>query len=462
MNIKRVITASMLSVALLASAKTPRYIFYFIGDGMGMGHATVAQTFNRVTLGNSEPLTMMQFPVAGIVSTRSASSTVTDSAAGGTALATGSKTYNGAIGVNADTVPVLSVAEKLHNAGWGVGLVTTVAPDDATPAAFYAHVPSRRLTYDIGRQAAESGYEFIAGSNWRGFLDNGKETDLRDYMLSKGIRLTTSTDSAATASERRVFLYSDNPLYDGNAGYAIDSIPAQLKIVDMTKACMQHLQSVSPDRFFMMVEGGNIDHAAHGNDGSNVVVGTIEFNKALAEAYDFYLQHPDETLIIVTADHDTGGLTLGNRAVGYNSYMEKVPAQRMSKDMFSSKIKQKLNADVPPTWDEIKQFCAQSIGLWGPVKVNKEQEKALKALFDASMDKSKTLTDEKTLYNSYGALATELMAVLNTNLGFGWTSTGHTGNPVPLFAVGEGLQGLGGYIENTAIAPVLLKLAKVK
>ena len=135
----------MLAVACVVSAATPKYVFYFIGDGMGMGHVMAAQSYNREALKNNESILMMQFPVVSMVTTYSASGRVTDSAAAGTALSTGYKTNNGMLGVTPDSVPVTSVARYLKDAGWGIGVVTTVAPDDATPGAFYAHQPSRSM-----------------------------------------------------------------------------------------------------------------------------------------------------------------------------------------------------------------------------------------------------------------------------------------------------------------------------
>ncbi len=133
-----------------------KYIFYFIGDGMGLNPVLAGEAFNRSVLGNDTPLLMLQFPVTSYATSHSASSDVTDSAAGGTALATGHKTRNGMVGMDADSVPVQSIASKLFNQGWGVGLVTTGAPDDATPASFYAHQPNRGMYYEIGAEAAKS------------------------------------------------------------------------------------------------------------------------------------------------------------------------------------------------------------------------------------------------------------------------------------------------------------------
>ena len=184
-KIKSVILASILFSGFtnLNAQEGPKYIFYFIGDGMGMGHVAATQAYNRMILGSEEPLLMMQFPVAGMLTTHSASSPVTDSAAAGTALATGYKTKNGMLGMDTDSVAVESIAAQLFSKGYGIGLVTSVPPDDATPGAFYAHVPNRGMYYDITVQAAQSGYQFLGGSKLRGTTDKeGNPNDLIDVL----------------------------------------------------------------------------------------------------------------------------------------------------------------------------------------------------------------------------------------------------------------------------------------
>lgn len=459
MKLRKILSLAALCAASLASATSPRYIFYFIGDGMGPGHVMAADHFNRYALGATEPLNMMQLPLGGMITTYSASSTVTDSAAG-TALATGHKTRNGMLGMDADTVAVTSVAELLHQKGWGIGLVTTVAPDDATPGAFYAHVPSRRMTYEIGRQAAESGYEFIAGSSWRGMTDKkGNPTDLGDYFRSfPDLDLVNTTADARASHARRIFLTSATPFNGSNVGFTIDSIPGALQLPDMTDACISHLLRISPDRFFIMVEGGNIDHVGHGNDGGTVAVETHNFDRALARALEFYKAHPDETLIIVTADHETGGMSVGNRHVGYTSNTALIPFQTMSKEQFSLDIKKMLQSSATPDWDSFKAIVRNATGLWGPVEVSPAQETSIRDIFNASFSRGEKIADEKTLYASYSALASEVWRILNDNQGFGWTTGGHSGNPVPVFAIGAGLEPLATFGDNTSIAPLIISL----
>lgn len=178
--------ASVVSVA--SAAEGPRYIFYFIGDGMGFGVLSSTMAFNRAMNGGPDNMTMTMLPVASAITTYSASSPVTDSAAAGTALATGHKTKNGMLGMDADTVAVKSAAEVLRDNGYAIGIITTVAPDDATPGAFYAHQPYRGMYYEIGADAARSNFDFIAGGYLRGLKDDkGNPTDLLELFEKNNV-----------------------------------------------------------------------------------------------------------------------------------------------------------------------------------------------------------------------------------------------------------------------------------
>ena len=182
-----------------------KYVFYFIGDGMGMGHVNAAQYYNRMVLGNDDPLLMMQFPVASHIWTYSASSPVTDSAAAGTALASGSKTRNYMIGLAPDSVTRYeSVATKLKNEGWGVGVLTSSAPDDATPAAFYAHQPNRGMLVEIDNDAIGSGFDFLGGASLRGLTDReGNDNGTMDRIKDAGITVVYGADAAAGATDAK-------------------------------------------------------------------------------------------------------------------------------------------------------------------------------------------------------------------------------------------------------------------
>jgi len=457
---KRLFSAILAStLAVAAVAASPKYVFYFIGDGMGMGPVMSTLAYNRLVRHNADTLTMATFPVASLVTTYSASSPITDSAAAGTALSTGSKTKNSMLGMNADTVAVYSMAADLKKQGWGVGLVTSVAPDDATPGAFYAHVPARSMYYEIGRQAAACGYDFIAGANFRGLTDNeGKATDLADVFAENNVTVKHIADTSAyVTTDSRVFLLAKRPYSNNNVGYTIDSIPGALSLPVMTRHCLDHLMARSPEHFFMMVEGGNIDHALHANDGAAAVKEIINFDQAIKIAYQFYLQHPDETLIVVTADHDTGGMALGNTTLKYAANLGLVDFQRQSKDAFSEYCKSILKSRRVYTWDDMKDYLSDTFGLFTAIAVTPEQEATLKEAFDNTFNLRNT-ADKKTLYASFNAFAVDVFTLVNNAIGFGFTTGSHTGNPVPLFAIGAGSDNFTRVTDNATIAPTILSI----
>lgn len=438
---RKFLSVLLLAIAALAtSAQSPDYIFYFIGDGMGVGPVMTAQAYNRDVLHNDSTLLMMRFPVASMCMTYSASHPITDSAAAGTALSTGSKTKNGMLGMNPDTIPVYSVATQLKNLGYGIGIVTSVYPDDATPGAFYAHAASRKMYYDIDCQAAECGYEFLAGAGLTGLVDaQGDTTDILDRMAANKVQMIYGPSEIPNINSERVFLLNPKGTPTWNIGYTIDSIPDVLNLPLMTQTCLNHLQNVSPNKFFMMVEGGNIDHALHGNDGGAAVKEVLNFDQALAVAYDFYLAHPDNTLIIVTADHDTGGMSHIHSKNGQHNPLSVFDYQKMSKEVFSDRCKEILASDSVFTWEDMAQYLSENFGFFTYIQLKDKDVERLKEKFTATFEQRNT-TDQKTLYANFNAFAVEVFRIINDAAGVGFTTTSHSGNPVPVFAIGVGAE----------------------
>lgn len=460
-HLKSILAAATIAIAALsAQAQTPKYIFYYIGDGMGMGPVMAAQTYNRVIRGAEQPLLMMQFPTVAWCQTWSASSTTTDSAAAGTALSTGTKTRNGMLGMGPDTIPATSVATILHNRGWGVGITTTVAADDATPGAFYAHVPNRGMSYEIDCEAARSGYEFLAGAGLSG-LNGDHHDEIIELMQQNDVQMLYGREGASLIDSRRVCLLNTETGHVWNVGYTIDSVASRLDLPLIASTCLAHLEKYSPERFFMMVEGGNIDHALHANDGGAAIKEVINFDEALRVAYDFYLKHPDETLIIVTADHDTGGLALGNDYIKYASNLGIFDHQRKSKEAFSEECKAMLRSRRVYTWDDMRQKLSDDFGLFTAIPVSEKQEQALKDKFTATFE-LRNSEDQKTLYANFDAFSVAVLRLINDAAGIGFTATSHTGNPVPLFAIGVGADRFHGLNNNSDIAPTLLRLVGAK
>lgn len=442
------------AVALGAAAKAPKYIFYYIGDGMGMGPVMAAQNYNRNILGNDKPLNMMQFPVVGWSQTWSANSDITDSAAAGTALSTGSKTKNSMLGMNADTVAVTSVAKILFDEGYGVAVATSVAPDDATPGAFYTHVPNRGMLYEIGCDMAASGYQFVAGAGLRGTMTDGKPNDLLDRFAAEGVQIVRGPEGIDAISSDRVLVLNPEGGSDHNIGYTIDSIAGALTLPMIARAALTQLERTSPDKFFMMIEGGNIDHALHGNDGGAAIKEILNFDQALGVAFDFYRRHPDETLIIVTADHDTGGMAIVKERGGKGG-LANIDYQKVSKEEFSNFCKAMLKTRNIFTWDDMKEYLSENLGFFTHIPVSEKAEARLKKLFDDTFELRNT-ADQKTLYANFNAFAVEVFNMFNDASGLAFTTTSHSGNVVPVFAVGCGADALKGF-NNTDIPAAILR-----
>lgn len=447
--------AMLCGATALAEAK---YVFYFIGDGMGMGHVNAAETYNRDVLRSDTPLLMMTFPVASQARTCSADKPVTDSAAAGTALSTGSKTVNSRIAMAPDSTDLYSVARDFSRAGRAVGVATSVAGDDATPAAFYAHVLERGMKRDIAPQAAGSGVDFLAGGNFKIMSDpEAGEKWLRQMAGEGGYTIVRGIDEyRSKAGDGKVLMMSANPVGD-QVGFTIDSIPGAMTLSDITGACIKTLsRRDNGNGFFTMIEGGNIDWAGHANDPGTVIKEILAFQDAIALAYDFYNQHPDETLIVVTADHDTGGLALGRRdADGVD--LSVIDSQRMAKDTFADVMRRRMDIGDIPTWEEMQLIMKDKFGLWGALTPTGEQTERLQKTFDDSFVKLNS-GSETTMYRTYNDFITTLFDVLSQMSGIGWTSGYHTGNFVPVYAVGEGSELFTGNLDNTEI-PILIRKA---
>ena len=226
----------------------------------------------------------------------------------------------------------------------------------------------------------------------------------------------------------------------------------------MAQACIDHLERVSPDRFFMMFEGGEIDHALHANDGGAAVKEILNFDQALALAFEFYKAHPDETLIVVTADHDTGGMSMVQTR-GAHGGLANVDFQKISKEEFSSYCKGLLKSRNVYTWDDMKEYLSENLGFYSHLKITDAQTEKLKKLFDDTFEKRNT-ADQETLYANFNAFAVEVYRIFNEATGLAFTTTSHSGNPVPLFAIGVGADNFKGFNNNIDIPTILRTLVK--
>lgn len=450
-----------LAVVMVAAGQV-KYVFYMIGDGMGPNQVLAAEMYRAELEGRigRVPLVMSSFPVTGFATTYSASNGITDSSAAGTALAAGYKTNNGCLGVDKDSVPVISIAEKLHNEGWPVGIMTSVAIDHATPGAFYAHVEKRSKYYKIGKQLARTGYEFFGGAGFHRPINKDDSTDvnLYDYCEQNGYVLAHGLEEAQIKMDAaKLILIQETDGIDRTKGsdclpYAIDRKEGDLTLAQITQTAIDFL--APKGQFFMMIEGGKIDYAGHSKDGATNILEVLDFDKAIEVVYQFYLAHPDETLIVVTADHETGGMALGNHKYVLNLQLlqnQKCSSWELNGAIYD--LHQQYGKALK--WEQIKSLLEEKLGFYTQVEVSDKDEATLqKAFKDLMKGKGKT---EKTLYNDISELGGAAIHLINKKAKLGWTSFSHTAANVPVFAIGQGAENFSGWYDNTEIMKKILE-----
>jgi alkaline phosphatase len=448
--------------------KPAKYVFLFIGDGMGMPQRTAAETYQ------GKRLLMNNFSAQGITTTYAADRFITGSAASATALSAGQKTNIGMIGMTPDLKPVKTVAEIAREKGMKVGIVSSVSIDHATPAAFYAHVPKRSQYYDIEIAMAQSGFDFFAGgglkdpmnkkNNSRNFQGNAL-----DVIKANGYKVVTDkTEFMQLKPGDGKILAWNAWLQDGKAlPYVMDMTENDITLPEFTEKAIEMLDN--PNGFFLMVEGGKIDWACHANDAAASIHNTLSFDKSIEKAVMFALRHPDETLIVVTGDHECGGLTLGFAGTRYKSHFDILGYQNVSFQKFTDEI---VNKSQNKSFSRMKRLITQHFGL----KFSGNPSEDLMVLEDFQVEQIKgayerSIKGEKEgsrnsetylLYGGYDPLSVTLTHILNQKAGLGWTSYKHTGVPVSTSAMGVGCEMFNGYYDNTDIAKKIMSVMGLK
>ena len=448
-------------------AQQAKYVFYFIGDGMGVNQVNGTEMYLAEQEGRIgvKPLLFTAFPAGTMATTFSATNSVTDSSAAGTALATGEKTYNGAVSMDDDKNVLSTVAERAKKAGRKVGIATSVSVDHATPAAFYAHQPNRSRYYEIALDLPKAGFDFYAGS---GFLKPTTTADKKEapnvfpiieeagYTIARG--LDEYKEKAADA--KKMILIQKEGAEPSCLPYAIDHEEGDLTLPEITESAVTFLSKGNKKGFFLMVEGGKIDWACHSNDPVTVFEEVIDLDNAVRVAYEFYKKHPKETLIVVTADHETGGMGLG---IGkYELHLKSLLNQKQSQDLLSKAITD-LRKDKAgkASWNEIKDLLTEKMGFWKELPLTWEQEKMLRDEYEQSFVKNKVVFEE-SLYARTEPLAAAARKVMSQIAMVGWTRSSHTAGYVPVFAIGAGADLFTGKMDNTEIPKRIAKAAGYK
>ena len=480
------------AVSAIASDEltSPKYVFLFIGDGMSYPQIQATADYlgaladddymqaepslddnGGAVLDGPVALNFMNFEAAGSAVTYDSNSFAPDSASTATSISTGHKTYSGSINVDeTGTVEYETISEKLHEQlGWEVGVISSVNLNHATPAAFYAHQASRGDYYEIGEELVASDFEYFAGG---GLLDpdNGGESDSL-YDLAEEAGYTVSFDYAThdtvTADDKVVLI--DEYLADSDAmAYEIDRTDDMWSLADYVEKGIDVL--MNDTGFFMMCEGGKIDWACHANDAASTINDTLALADAVQVAIDFAAEHPDETLILVTGDHETGGLTIGFAGTDYDTYLSMLENQTISFIQFDE---QYVNAykENGTSFEEAMADVEELFGL----KLEGEEDdrlvltdyevERLRTAYELSMtdyDASTYTQEQYVLYGTYNPFSVTITHILNNKSGVDFTSYSHTGLPVAVFADGVGAENFNGYYDNTDIYNKLAALTGVQ
>ena len=413
----------------------------------------------------------MKFPVAGSAVTYDSTSFCPDSASTATSISTGHKTYSGVINMDEGlTRKYESIAEKLHRQkGWKVGIITSVNLNHATPAAFYAHQPSRNNYYEIGEEMLNSGFEYFAGGALlKPAGPDGDRASIYDLAPGRGYRIirTQADAEKVSAADGKVILV-DEHLADSDAmAYENDRDGDNWALADYVRKGIEVLDN---DRgFFMMVEGGKIDWACHANDAGSTIHDTLALADAVDVAIEFASKHPDETLILVTGDHETGGLTIGFAGTDYDTYMANLANQKISYARYDSDYVagyRKNNTSFDDVLKDVeKLFGLKAEGDKEDTLVLTDWEmKKLRAAYDKTMSGAKVSGQEEyLLYGTYEPLSVTITHLLNNKSGINFASYAHTGLPVAVFASGAGQEKFEGFYDNTAIYAKMADLLGVK
>lgn len=460
---------SVLPVDAKKKTPTPKYVFYMIGDGMGINSVRGTEIYNEGTGKGPSEINFNHFPVKTFVNTHSANSLVTDSAAGGTALSTGFRTFNNGEGVDENGNPVSTVLEWAKEKGFGAGVATSVGVNHATPSAFYGHDKSRSSYETLAMQLFSSKLDFAAGA---GFLNEVRKTGHDSAYLEKqaesaGFTILRGSDQCKRASSVEGRLLCLSGKNENELPYAIDRNPDDTKLADFVQAGIDYLYAnYAKKGFFFMVEGGKIDYSAHADDGVTTFAEINDFAESIDLVLDFYNQHPDETLIIVTADHETGACMLG--AGLYEMHADRMAYQQKSETVLTSMFREKFSPRrgqrdfVPPTYEDIKAFLSENLGLWSKVEVDAEGEKAIKAAYDESFGRGQADGESRSLYSSNSRLVHVGVEYLNRTAGYVWAHTAHSGSPVGLYVKGACAEAFMSCENNVDIPVVLGKVASYK
>jgi len=436
-----VIITIILSSSILSFAAQAKNIIFMIGDGMGPAHLHITWLYATRHLGKDlVMIDIMNKGQTAYMVNDTADSTVTESAAAAVQMATGVKVFARSIGIGPDGRVLKTILEMARERGKSTGLVTTSGITDATPAAFVAHVERRSEEERIAEQLVNSNINILFGGR-KGFflpeLEKGRRKDARNLIheaKQNGYEFVSTVEEMKKAQGEKILgLFNQ-----GNMLFEIDRKESQEpSLAEMTSKALGVL-SRNKKGFFLMVEAGRIDHAAHMNDIGALIRDTLAFDEAIRVTYEFQKAHPD-TLLIITADHETGGLAMLPYSSTGREY-EGINLEAISKIKGSSERRNKEMGE-DPSLEKIKEIMKK----YYDIDLTEEQAKVIRE------NPLKQLDPKHFYYGRNSAIA----FVLRPYHRIGWATDSHSGTPLFLWGIGPGSNKLKGWKHNTEVFKVM-------
>ena len=357
---------------------------------------------------------------------------------------------------------LVSLAEIARDKGKKVGIVTSVTVNHATPAGFYGHRKSRSEMYAIGLDLIASNFDYFGGGGVGKHNDKKSplyKGDIYDLAAKAGYKVigTRKELLALKPGDGKVLAYGDR---DYILPFAIDRKDQSVAtLAEFTAKGIEMLQDC-PKGFFMMVEGGAIDYAGHSNDAATNLREVLAFDDAVKVALKFMEKHPDETLIVVTGDHETGGMTMGFAGTGYAMYLERLTGQTCSTANFIEQFRKMRKQNPNLKFDDVKKFLSDSFGFKFEVKTpeilahEKNPKKYPMKGRDPMILTAQEVQQLETAFKDkkVTALGTAAKKIISAKAGVGWTSGAHTGLPVLTTSKGVKAEIFTGFINNYDIA----------
>lgn len=456
-------------IPVMAETEHPKYVFLFIGDGMGLPQVTATNYF----LGDLEnpdseipvpgQLCFTAFESLGLMSNYSLTSFITDSAASGTAMSSGVKTKHKYLGLDGENKQVKNLAEYAREANREVGIITSVTVDHATPAAFYAHELDRESYAAIIQDALKSKTaNFLAGggtSHANGKIKTVKR--IADRYGWQTISMKEEFLSMARSGDNMLVLDpAETPT--GGLVLEIDRLRREKEGEEnysLADFLQMGIDSLDHEKgFFIMCEGGQIDWACHANDAATALYEVIALGDAVQVALDFAEEHPGEVLIVVTADHETGGMTLGGANTEYDTHFEYLARQTMSYAEMDQMVLELIRNDA--TFEDALAMIEKYFGLnqkaEDPLAMTEAEFAHLKQGWELSQDLFFEPDEILTrLYNEYEPVVVAACRILDRKAAISFTTFEHSALPVPVYAWGNGAEAFEGYYDNTDLFQLL-------